>query len=130
MSLTSKKILTHKKFKEYEKEICKRMDFSADVWNLYKKDIIDNFGFYDSNITYAGRGDSRNFSVSETLVPELYDNFIYYVHDGFYHMEKIDKLYSNKREFHNDLMEEMMEIKANGFTLWPEIYGFFVGVFG
>lgn len=121
--------LTFKKFKEYEKEICKRMSFSKNVWVEYRTDIICYFGYYDPNIKYAGRGDSSKPNLSEKLIPEPYDNFIYYVHDGFYELIKKRKDYHLFKDRADNIMEEMMNIKAK-CKLLPKLYRFFVGIFG
>lgn len=122
--------LTERKFTRYEHAICKRMGFTRDVWRIYQSDITTCFGEYDETVTYAGAGDSRTGSITEVLVPELYDNFIYYVHDGFYKLIREDSRYKCFKNIADDIMEEMMEIAADKPTLWPEIYRFFVGIFG
>ena len=126
-----RKKLTISKFNEYEKKICKAMGFSKSVWRQYRKDIIEHFGYYDPNVTYAGRGDSREFSISEKIVPELYDNFIYYVHDAFYKLTKVLRsIYVFFKEKADIIMKKMMEIKVGRFSVMPSIFHFFVKYFG
>ncbi|MCP4991538.1 MAG: hypothetical protein GY928_37420 [Colwellia sp.] len=137
MTEKQKKKLTLKKFAEYEKEICKRMGFSKDVWRMYRDDIMKYGELYDPNVTYAGRGSSENFDITEKLVPELFDNFIYFTHDRFYTLIDLArynvyylrsyKLFKPKAD---KIMKEMMEIKAKRPTILPEIYHFFVKWFG
>jgi hypothetical protein len=125
------KALTQKKFKEYEKEICEKMDFSVSVWKMYQRDIVQFFGEYNPKVKYAGRGDSRKWTLTGWLIPEPFDNFIYYVHDGFYKLtETMPSIYGCDKEKIDLIMEEMMEIKANRPTLIPELYYRFVRWFG
>lgn len=130
MKLEKRKKLTHKKFKEYEREICSKMGFGTNVWNMYKNDIIREFGYYNPKVKYAGRGDSRKWTLSGWLVPEPFDNFIFYVHDAFYKLVESDSSYNLLKEKSDKIMENMMEIKANRPTILPEIYHFFVKLFG
>ncbi len=142
MTEKQKKKLTLKKFAEYEKEICKRMGFSKSVWRMYRDDIIKYGELYDPNVTYAGRGSSREFNLSEVIVPEVFDNWIYYFHDEQYRLielaEKnpILRFYRHLKATADDIMKALMEIKnkmINGKddeTILPEIYHFFVKWFG
>ena len=126
---------TKRNFKKYEKKICEKMKFSYHVWNCYRDDIMLYFGEYNPVITYAGHGDSRDDNLSEKLVPELYDNFIYYVHDGFYHLinTKI-KGYGLFKDRADLIMKNMMEIaqenKGIKNSLMDEIYYLAVKWFG
>lgn len=123
--------LTKKKFLEYEVDICKVMGFNSTVWNMYKRDIVSVFGTYNPRVKYAGRGDSRKWTLTGWLVPEPFDNFIFYVHDGFYKLiDAMPNIYGCFKEKADKIMDEMMEIKANRPTFLPEIYHLFVRVFG
>ncbi len=123
--------LTQKKFKEYEKEICEKMGFGFGVWELYQIDIIQFFGEYNPKVKYAGRGDSRKWTLTGWLVPEPFDNFIFYVHDGFYKLIKdYELVYECFKPRADEIMEEMMKIKANRPSLLPDLYYRFVRWFG
>lgn len=119
-----------KKWYEYERYICKKMGFSKSVWRAYAEDIEQIFGEYDPEIKYAGRGDSddANESISSKIVPELYDNFIYYVHDGFYHLIKYTYGYGFFKPKADKIMKLMMQKK--GAKILDDIYYFFVRCFG
>ncbi len=137
MTEKQKRKLTLKKFAEYEKEICKKQGFSKGVWRSYRNDIMWYSELYDPNVNYAGRGDSREFNITEKIVPELYDNFIFFVHDRFYdliykanHKHRFVAYYQVFKPRADRIMKDMMEIKAKRPTILPEIYHFFVKWFG
>lgn len=128
-----KRKLTHKKFKEYEDEMCAALGIHQETWNTYKRDIISIFGSYNPKVKYAGRGDSRKWTLTGWLVPEPFDNFIFYCHDGFYKLiETMPNIYGDFKPSADNIMELMMEIandKKNGKnkeTFLPEIFKFFV----
>jgi hypothetical protein len=142
MNEKQKRKLTIKKFAEYEKQICKRMGFNKGVWRGYRDDILKYCEPYDPEVSYAGRGDSRSFHLTEILVPEVFDNWIYYKHDKMYELIDLAAdgnaplFYEFIKDTADDMMYEEMEIAneiengKNDNTILPEIYHFFVKWFG
>ena len=78
--------LTQKRFSEYKEYVCKKMNIGEELYDLVAIDVEQYFGFYNPFVKYAGAGDSsdKNEHWTSKIVPEPYDNFIYYVHDGIY----------------------------------------------
>lgn len=85
--------LTQKKFKEYRDYVCRKMKIGKHLYDVIASDIEQYFEPYNPKTLYAGAGDSsdKNESLTSKIVPEAYDNFIYYVHDGFYKIIRLAK---------------------------------------
>ena len=120
------------KFSEYESYICEKMHFSKDVWYMIATDIEKYYGAYNSDVNYAGPGTSEKFNIFEVLVPEPFDNFIYYMHDGLYRLIILDKdeldVYNSWTEKADLILKHMMEFK--GAKILDDIYYMAVKFFG
>lgn len=101
--------------------------WSNDVLNVIWYDIETLKDPYNKNISYAGRGDSRKFSISELLVPELGINHVFYIHDRMYELAD-KKICGYTKEFADSFMDNLMELE--GFIILDDIYYWFVDVFG
>lgn len=105
----------------------KTPNYSKSVLKITESDI-DKYcnDPYDPTIKYAGRLDSRVFTITGLLVPEFDMNEIFYVHDRMYELAK-KKIVGYTKEFADLLMRDLMI--AAGHPILAEIYYFAVDKF-
>lgn len=125
--MSAKKSYTILKFKEYEKDICKLLKISKKEWNILRDDIIEVAGLFDKTKTYAGYGQSG--TLGDKMIPDLYDPFIYYIHDGLYTLVKENEKYKNFKSDADIYMRELMLSKAS-CPILPWMYYLAVTLFG
>ena len=110
-----------------DEEIMKDCNWSRSVLMVIEYDINKYCKPMDDDISYAGRGNSREFSFSEWLVPELGVNNIFYIHDCMYELWLLG-ISGYSKEFADDLMDNLMEME--GFVIMDDVYHLFVELFG
>lgn len=99
---------------------------SNGVLDMIEKDIKIDCIPYDSEVRYAGRGNSNTFHIAEVLVPEFSYNEVFYIHDCMY--ELCDKeILGYTKEFADNLMHEILLYE--GF-LFADLYYIAVKNFG